>query len=112
MESMDKLWTEVDSLKECRIRHDERMKRLETDHKQLLQHVTGVEVSVSEMRDEIREGFKQMNTRISDFDSLKANQEGYEKGKKESRESMLKQFGLWVSIVALGGSFVYWILTR
>lgn len=112
MDSMDKLWVEVDSLKESRIRHDERMKRLEIDHKQLLQHMTGVELSVSEMRDEIREGFKLMNSRISEFDSLKANQEGYDKGRKETQATMFKQFGLWLTIVGLGGSFVYWILTR
>lgn len=112
MDPMDKLWIEVDSLKESRIRHDERMKRLEIDHKQLLQHISSVELSVTEMREEIREGFKQMSARISEFDSLKASQEGYDKGRKETQVTMLKQFALWLTIVGLGASFVHWILTR
>ena len=112
MDSMDKLWGEVDSLKETRIRHDERMKRLEMDNKQLFQHVANVESSVSEMRDEMREGFRQMNERIGEMNNQKVKQSGYALGAAEERKKLMKQFALWVSIAAIAVSFVTWWFTK
>jgi len=105
---MDKLWHEVDSLKESRTRHDERIKRLEADHKETIGHLTRVESSLDDFRAEIREGFKMVGERIDYIEGKRKEADGYARGQMDA----LKRFGLWLTIAALAGSFFAWWLTR
>lgn len=106
MEHADKLWAKVDTLEEARIRHDERIHRLESDHQQMLAHVTRVETSMAEMREEIRDGFKAVGKRIDQSESDAREQAGYRIGQLDA----LKKFGLWVTIATLSASiFTWWI---
>lgn len=108
MVDMDKLWKEVDTLKECRIRHDVRLSRIESDHKETMKHINRVETNIAEMRDEIRAGFANVSLRIDDYEKEKSQISGYKAGQVDA----LKKFGLWVSIATIAGSFVAWWATK
>lgn len=108
MEPMEKLWHEVDGLKESKTRHDERIKRLESDHKETMKHLSAVETSIDDFRTEIRDGFRVIGERIDDIEGKKREHDGYQKGQMDA----LKKFGLWLTIAALAGSFFAWWLTR
>lgn len=112
MEPVEKLWSEVDSLKEARIRHDERMKKLEASDQKHMEHFAKLEKSIEDTRSEIRTGFATIGKRIDQAELNKSEQAGYKKGQTETRTTMLKQFGLWLTIGGLIASFVYWLLNR
>lgn len=116
METMDKLWAKVEAVTETQIRHDERLKANEAATQSAMRSIAKLEGELNEKFDvltvEIREGFKQVHLRIAEYDTRKHEQQGYQSGVDETRKQMLKQFGLWVSIVSIGLSFIIWWLTR
>lgn len=116
METMDKLWAKVEAVTETQIRHDERLKANEAATQSAMKSIAKLEGELNEKFDvltvEIREGFKQVHLRISEYDSSKHEQQGYQSGSKETREYMMKQFGIWISGVGLFLTFLIWWLTR
>lgn len=105
---MEKLWQEVDILKENKVRHDERIKRLECDHKETLSQISEVKTGLDDFRSEIRDGFKLIGERIDDIEGKKREADGYQKGQLDA----LKRFSLWLTIAALVGGFIAWWLNR
>ena len=112
MDSVDKLWSKVDSLEETRIRHDERMKQLEAGQSRAMEHFAKLEAKFDDVRNDIAAGFQTVSARIDEIEGSKREHKGYEAAQKETRVAMMKQFALWVSIVGLGASFLFWVLTR
>jgi predicted nucleic acid-binding Zn-ribbon protein len=112
MTDTSKIITEVETLKESRIRHDERLKRLEHDHVETMRHLTNVESSIQEFRDEIRSGFGKISKRIDDIEGQTREQSGYKKGLEEAQSSMFKQFSLLVSVAALFVTVIVWWLSK
>jgi len=108
MDSTTKLWSEIDSLKESRIRHDERMKRLEAGQTQAMEHFAKLETKFDEVRGDLSKGFGAVTERISEIERTATSQDGYRKGQIDS----LKKFGLWVSIAAVVISLIAWGVTR
>ena len=112
MTDTSKIVTEVETLKESRIRHDERLKRLEHDHVETMRHLTNVESSIQEFRDEIRSGFGKISKRIDDIEGQTREQSGYKKGLEEAQSSMFQQFSLLVSVAALFVTVIVWWLSK
>jgi predicted nucleic acid-binding Zn-ribbon protein len=112
MTDTSKIVTEVETLKESRIRHDERLKRLEHDHVETMRHLTNVESSIQEFRDEIRSGFGKISKRIDDIEGQTREQSGYKKGLEEAQSGMFKQFSLLVSVAALFVTVIVWWLSK
>jgi len=115
VQDMDKVWNKIDGLEESRIRHDERMNRMqaerESDRKETNRHLAKLETSFEEIRTEVRQGFHLIGQRLNETEATKHKKVGYEQGVKETRVGMLKQFGLWLSIAALLLSFLFWRLS-
>ena len=116
MADMDKLVSDIESLKEARIRHDERLKATERGNQKAMESISKLEGELNEKFDtlltEMREGFSKVHERIDDIEGSKRDQIGYERGVSESRKAMLKQFGLWVSMGALAIAFLAWWVTK
>lgn len=108
MDNMDKLWTEVDGLKETRTRHDERIRRLESDHKETMKHLSSVEAGLEDFRAEIREGFQTIGKRIDDIEGNKRENDGYKKGKMDA----LKTWGAWFAILTFVAGVIMWSLNK
>jgi predicted nucleic acid-binding Zn-ribbon protein len=104
MDSMNKLWIEVDSLKESRIRHDERMNRLEAGQTQAMEHFAKLETKFDEVRGDIANGFGSVSERINDIEREATENQVYRKGQINA----LKKFGLWISLFVAIISFFAW----
>lgn len=112
MESMDKLWHEVDGLKEAKIRHDERIKQNQLNTDKALKEVVRLEGDLNAKFDaltvEIREGFKLVGERIDEIEGQKKHSEGYRSGQIDA----LKKFGLWFTILTFGIGVIMWRMAQ
>lgn len=116
MADMEKALADIEVLKESRIRHDEQIKANRETTEKAMRLISKLDGEINEKFDmlirEMREGFEKTHQRIDDVEGKKHEKEGYDRGMKETRAAMLKQFGIWVSIAALGLSFIIWWLTK
>lgn len=104
MADMDKLWQEVDNLKESRIRHDERMKQLEQGQARAMEHFAKLETKFDEIRTDIAAGFKTVSERIDSIEERKAENTGYRKGQMDA----LKKWGSLFAIITFAAGVIMW----
>lgn len=116
MADMEKVMDTLDATRETLVRHDERIKAAEQGNQKAMELISKLDGEINEKFDmllrEMREGFSKTHERIDDIEGAKRDSDGYQRGIKETRTTMLKQFGLWVSIAGLGASFLFWWFTR
>ncbi|AIM40768.1 hypothetical protein PR08_gp10 [Idiomarinaceae phage Phi1M2-2] len=112
MEPMEKLWQDVDALKEGQIRHDERIRQNEQQASRALKEVVRLEGDLNAKFDaltvEIREGFKIVGERIDEIEGRKKRDEGYRAGQLDA----LKKFGLWFTILTFAVGVIMWRLNQ
>lgn len=108
MEKIERLWSQVDELKETQIRHDERMRQIQQGQVRAMEHFAKLETKFDELSSDITTGFQTVSARMDSLEEDTATATGYKKGQKDA----LKLWGSLFTILTFLAGVIMWWLSR